>query len=245
MQQRPSRSDKAVDKVVFICPSFNIETNVNALVDSLQSQSNGNWECFVIDDISSDQTYEKLLEKTKGDSRFKIIKNTTKKYALRNIVECARELDESIVAVVDGDDSLCNNEAVNILFDAYSDGSEVVWTAHRWDTNGMNISGPIPEKVNPYFWPWRSSHLRTFKASLLSKITDRNFQNIKGAWFKRGYDQALMLPLMHVSKKFKYVPEVCYLYNIDSSSIPSEERNWCEMEQISTINFVRARGFLK
>ena len=82
-----------MDKVVFICPSFNIETNVDALVDSLQSQTNGNWECFVIDDISSDQTYEKLLEKTKGDSRFKIIKNATKKYALRNIVECALDRD--------------------------------------------------------------------------------------------------------------------------------------------------------
>ena len=233
-----------MDKVVFICPSFNIESNVDNLVESLQSQTNPNWKCYVIDDISSDKTYEKLLEKTKGDDRFIVIKNSDKKYALRNIVECARPLEDSIIAVVDGDDSLCNNETVNILIKSYSDGSEVVWTAHRWDTNGMNISGPVPENVNPYFWPWRSSHLRTFKSSLLEKISDRNFQNIKGEWFKRGYDQALMLPLMYVSKKFKFVPEVCYLYNIDSSSIPSEERNWCEHDQISTINFVRARGFV-
>lgn len=234
-----------MDKVVFICPSFNIETNIDALVDSLERQTNPNWECHIIDDMSADQTYQKLLQKTEGDSRFKIIKNSLKKYALRNIVECVKDLEECIAAVVDGDDSLCNDETVNILMNAYSDGSEVVWTAHKWDTNGMNISGPIPAEINPYFWPWRSSHLRTFKSTLLEKIVDKNFQNIKGEWFKRGYDQALMLPLMHVSRKFKYVPEVCYLYNIDSSSIPAEERNWCEMEQISTINFVRARGFVK
>ena len=120
-----------MDKVVFICPSFNIESNVDDLVGSLQSQTNPAWKCYVIDDISTDQTYEKLLKKTEGDDRFIIVKNSEKKYALRNIVECARPIEDSIIAVVDGDDSLCNNEAVNILINSYSDGSEVVWTAHR------------------------------------------------------------------------------------------------------------------
>ena len=232
-------------KVVFICPSFNISSNVEKLVGSFKDQVNPNWDCIIVDDISSDSTYEDLIRETKGDERFIIIKNQEKKYALRNIVEASKKLDDNIiVAVVDGDDSLCNDKTVEILLGAYADGSEVVWTAHKWDTNGMNISGPIPENVDPYFWPWRSSHLRTFKSSLLKKIDNKNFMNFKGEWFKRGYDQALMLPLMHLTKKRKYVPEVCYLYNIDSSSIPSDQRDWCEMDQISTINFVRARGFI-
>ena len=29
------------------------------------------------------------------------------------------------------------------------------------------------------------------------------------------------------------------------ASIPSEKREWSEMEQISTINFVRSRGFVE
>lgn len=235
-------------KVVFIVPSFNISTNISKLLGSLTEQENKSWECIIIDDISTDDTWENLKKHTDNDDRFSIIKNKEKKYALRNIIDHSRKLqfDENIIiAVVDGDDSLCNPRAVDILLSEYEKGNQVVWTAHRWDTNGMNISGPIPHHINPYFWPWRSSHLRTFKASLLSKVSDRNFKNIRGEWFKRGYDQALMLPLMHVANLFTYVPEVCYLYNIDSSSIPSEERNWCERDQISTINFVRARGFVK
>ncbi len=235
-------------KVHFVVPSFNIEKNIKSLVAGFRSQNNDAWSCTIIDDISKDETWAKLKEEVSSDKRFKIVKNNEKKFALRNIIEESREYEDdenTIIAVVDGDDSLCNDEAVNILIREYKKGNDVVWTAHRWDTNGMNISGEVPNEVNPYFWPWRSSHLRTFKASLLKKIRDANFKDFKGAWFKRGYDQALMLPLMLSANKYTYTPEVCYLYNIDSSSIPNDERNWCEMEQISTINFVRARGFVK
>ena len=100
----------------------------------------------------------------------------------------------------------------------------------------------MPSNVDPYAWPWSSSHLRTFKASLLKNVSDKNFLNHKGEWFQRGYDQALMLPIIHVSNSRKYVPEVCYVYNIDSVSIPF--RDYEEMSQISTINIVRSRGFL-
>ena len=235
-------------KVLFVVPSFNIEKNINALISSLEVQENKNWNCIIVDDMSTDKTHEALKSRISEDVRFKIVSNTEKKYALRNIIEQSRNHEKDsdvIIAVIDGDDSLCNEKTVDILLEGYARGNDVLWTAHKWDTNGMNISGPIPKGINPYFWPWKSSHLRTFKSSLLSKISDRNFQNIKGEWFKRGYDQALMLPLMHVSDSFEYVPDVCYLYNIDSSSIASSERDWCEREQISTINFVRARGFVK
>jgi len=111
-----------------------------------------------------------------------------------------------------------------------------------WDINNLNISKPIPKNVDPYSWPWCSSHLRTFKASLLRDIPDSNFKNTKGEWFKRGYDQALMLPLLKKSKSRNYIDKVCYQYNIESVSMP--ERSWEEMDQISTINLVRARGFM-
>ena len=103
----------------------------------------------------------------------------------------------------------------------------------------------MPTNVNPYQWPWCTSHFRTFRANLLKHVKDKNFLDANEKWFERGYDQALMLPLLSLTKNRKYIDEICYLYNIDSSSIPKDERNWHEMKQISTINFVRARGFLK
>lgn len=199
----------------------------------------------LVDDASTDGTREAMNSEVGDDERFVVISNPERQHALRNIVAVARQSDpDDIIATLDGDDQLCNPRTVSILLDAYSGGSDVVWTAHRWDTNGMNISGYLPEKVDPYAWPWVSSHLRSFRASLIHRVIDENFIDHRGQWFKRGYDQALMLPLLRVAEKRTYVPEVCYQYNINSASIPAAERNWAERDQISTVNIVRSRGFL-
>ena len=233
-------------KVIFIVPCFNAEHNLENLSQSLISQKSEEWACILIDDISSDRTVKKMKEIAASDKRFHVHVNETKKYALRNIVENSRlfqERDNVIIAVLDGDDQLCNDNTVSILEKEYENGSMVVWTAHKWDINGMNISKEIPENVDPYSWPWVSSHLRTFSASMIKDISDKNFKDINGKWFKRGYDQALMLPILSMSTKRKYIPDVCYQYNINSVSI--KNRSWEEADQISTINIVRARGFLK
>ena len=229
--------------VLFIIPSFNSSMNIEPLGTSLINQTDDNWSAIIIDDISTDDTYS-VASQLRSD-KFSIVKNETKKFALRNIVETARKFQESsdtIIAVIDGDDSLCNPETVALLRDAYSHGHDVVWTAHAWDINGLNISKKMPPKVDPYGWPWCSSHLRTFKSSLLKDVSNKNFYDFNGEWFKRGYDQALMLPLLHVSKSRHFIEEVCYRYNINSVSIPY--RDYEEMSQISTVNFVRARRFL-
>jgi glycosyltransferase involved in cell wall biosynthesis len=233
-------------KVIFIVPCFNAEKNLDNLSESLISQKEENWSCIFIDDISEDNTVRKMKEIASKDKRFHVQVNEEKKFALRNIVENARlfqERSDVIVAVIDGDDQLCNDETVSILIDEYRKGYEVVWTGHRWDINGMNISKSMPENVDPYSWGWCSSHLRTFSSKLISEISDINFKDTNGKWFKRGYDQALMLPVISVSKSRKYIDKICYQYNINSVSI--KDRSWEEHDQISTINIVRSRGFLE
>ena len=231
-------------KVVFIVPAYNASRNLDELSSSLLSQRDDRWSCIVVDDMSDDDTHKR--SSMLPEYKFSTIKNRIKKHALRNIVENSRlfqERDDVIIAVVDGDDSLCNNDTVSHIIERYELENDIVWTAHAWDINGMNISKEMPEGVDPYAWQWSSSHLRTFKASLLKNVSDKNFKDISGKWFERGYDQALMLPLLHVSKSKYYLPIVCYKYNINSVSI--KDRSWEERKQLSTINVVRSRGFLK
>ena len=234
-------------KLIFVSPCYNASPNIETLVNSVKSQNDDRWEHVLIDDISSDDTYNSITSLIKDDRRFTVIRNTEKKYALKNIVEVARKYQDQdvVIGTIDGDDSLGNDNTVSLVLNEYEKGADVVWTGHRWDINSMNISKPMPDNVNPYQWPWCTSHFRTFRSSLLSSVQDENFKNIHGAWFERGYDQALMLPLLYLTNNRAYIDEICYLYNIDSSSIPEDERNWCEMKQISTINLVRSRGFLK
>jgi len=232
--------------IIFVVPCYNAEKNLDVLCDSLKCQTDSRWHCIMIDDISTDDTWKKMIEICADDERFTCRKNAAKKYALRNIVETARlfqNFSDVIVTTIDGDDSLCNPEAVILLHKEYEAGENVVWTAHRWDINGSNISREMPRNVDPYFWPWSSSHLRSFRGSLIGDISDANFKDVNGEWFRRGYDQALMLPILSLTDKRKYINEVCYMYNINSVSV--DDRDWAEMRQISTINLVRSRGFIK
>lgn len=232
--------------VGFVVPCYNMSKNFDILINSIISQNDDRWFCIMIDDLSEDRTWNKIETLQKSHKKFHGVKNKDKKYALKNIVEASRlyeSRDDVIIAVIDGDDMLCNVDTVSLLISQYEKGSEVVWTGHKWDINGMNISKPMPENVDPYAWPWCSSHLRTFKSSLISEISNSNFKDTAGNWFKRGYDQALMLPILSKTTKRKYLDNICYQYNINSVSL--EERSWEEMDQISTINIVRSRGLLK
>lgn len=235
--------------LTFIIPCYNAAPNIHDLVQSLRAQSDPDWNAIFIDDCSIDDTKEALKEAASSDSRIAVVIGVERMYALYNIVQASRTVaanadgDKRIIAIIDGDDQLCNIETVRLVKEAHSQPGAVVWTAHRWDINDMNISREIPQNVNPYQWPWCSSHLRTFDASLLNLISDDNFKDNKGMWFQRGYDQSLMLPLLTVAKTRKYIPEVCYLYRIRSCSV--DDRDWAERKQLATVNLVRARGFLK
>jgi len=115
---------------------------------------------------------------------------------------------------------------------------------------GFNIKVPlsVTSTDGPYVVTkkYNENAKQNFKMIILTekgeKISDNNFKDHNGNWFQRGYDQALMLPLLKLTQKRKYIDEICYLYNIESVSV--NDRNWAEMRQLSTINLIRARGFL-
>ena len=235
-------------KVVFVIPMYNASQHVKDLIESLKDQTNENWEAVFIDDMSGDDSIFMVNICAGSDDRIRLIKNTEKKWALKNVVEVAREYqdkDDIIIAIVDGDDSLCNENTVDLLLKNYDNETDAVWTAHTWDINGMNISKslPVETNVNPYQYKWCSSHLKTFRSTLLSKISDENFKDLDGNWFKRGYDQALYLPILYLSRGKKYLDEVCYLYRINSSSM--RVREWKEKDQMDTVRLVRSRMLVK
>ena len=233
-----------VKKVIFVAPMFNASSHLDDLVESLKEQNNTNWELIIIDDMSNDNSWEKCLQLSESDERITVRKNKEKCWALKNVISTSREFenrDDIVIANIDGDDALCNENTVGILLKAYEDEVDAVWTSHSWDINGMNISRSMPNGINPYQCAWVSSHLKTWRASILKNISDDNFKDLSGNWFKRGYDQALYLPILYKSRKRKHLDEICYLYRINSKSVPNRLP---EMGQLNTVKLVRARGFV-
>ena len=64
---------------------------------------------------------------------------------------------------------------------------------------------------------WRASHLKTFKASLWSKINSEDFLDDDGKFYEMTYDQAIMLPMLEMSgQRAKYIEDVNYVYNVSN-----------------------------
>jgi len=230
-------------------PAYNAEETIAYSINSVMMQNYANWKIVVIDDVSTDDTVnivEKMIKQYGlEEDRFKLISNTEKKWEVANVIEGLNHADDNdIICRLDGDDWLCDIDALSILNYRYETlGLSAAWTAHRWDYSHHNISGPLPKEANPYEHEWVSSHLKTFRKSLLSKVKDDNYRNSDGEYFKRIGDQVFYLPALYqASGNWHFEPIVAYHYSIDTSpaTFQTDDAKFQRDEALE----LRARGFI-
>ena len=237
------------NRFVFIMPAYNAQETIGRSILSVWMQTHPNWKIIVLDDMSTDSTVDtvKNIKKMLGadDNKIQLIVNKTKKWEVANIVEGLKHCESSdIVCRLDGDDWLCDIDALTIINHRYdTTGVSALWTAHRWSFSNQNISAALPREANPYLHPWVSSHLKTFKKSLVEAVPDDNFRGPDGDYFKRIGDQALYLPVLYrASGNWHYEPIVAYHYTIDMQpqTFQTDDAKFQKQEA----EFLRMRGFV-
>jgi glycosyltransferase involved in cell wall biosynthesis len=238
------------NKFVFIVPAYNAAETIGRSIFSVWFQTYQNWKMIVIDDMSTDNTVDVVnnMKSMLGlsDEKLTLIKNEEKKWEVRNILESLKFCDsEDIVCRLDGDDWLCDTDALSIINRRYWEtGCNVLWTSHRWDFTNINISRSLPFDEDPYTFPWVSSHFKTFRKKLIEGVKDENFRGEDGEYFKRIGDQAIYLPVLHQSKgNWHFEPIVAYHYTIkmEPETFQSDDAKF----QKNEAEFLRKRGFIK
>ncbi len=236
------------NRFVFIMPAYNAEQTIFRSLASVWIQTHGNWKIVIRDDMSTDRTYDivEQFKKSFGlEDKISIVRNENKKWEVGNILDMLGECDSNdIICRLDGDDWLCDSDALSIINHRYAALScSALWTKHRWAFSDHNISGPLPKGADPYKHPWVSSHLKTFRKSLIEGVNEENFKGSDGEYFKRIGDQAIYLPVLHnAAGNWHYEPIVTYHYTIDMS--PSTFQSEDAVYQKNEAEFLRARGFV-
>lgn len=64
-----------MDKVSIITPAYNASKFIIETIESVQSQTYENWEMIIINDCSTDDTWDKLTQIAKTEPRLKIVNN--------------------------------------------------------------------------------------------------------------------------------------------------------------------------
>lgn len=225
-----------------ITPYFNAQDYLRIYLYSLEIQLNNNFKSYLIDDCSTDNSTEIVKQVINCDSRFSLTVNSDKRYALENIVRTIDSIDdiddEDIIILLDGDDWLSSDRVLSHLEFIYKQndclmtyGSYAFFPIKRKGIEPSAYSKQVIENNLYRKDTWRASHLRTFKYKLWKKL---NYEDLKinGGYLKYAYDQAIMLPLLEMSReKALYIPEVLHVYNrtnpLNVDKIKRREQEQC------------------
>jgi len=205
--------------IKFVCCFWNAEKYIKNCIRTLKSQTDRDFEVYLIDDMSTDNTVELTKKLIDGDSRFNLIVNQEKKFKLRNLNELITQFDnEDIVIEIDGDDFLLSSDTVSDIRNLYSDGNV-------WLTNGSfmysNGDPGFSTKCNPETVRkdvFTFSHLRTWKSFLWKAIPDSYLRDDDGSYFKSAADVAYTFSLLELAgnENYRFLPKLYYVYNAES-----------------------------
>lgn len=239
---------------VFVTPAYNVGNNIQQMLYSICGQSYKNWRLIIIDDVSDEKhinkTQEVLLRLSKFDSdsanKISFIKNVEKRWATANVLHGISLCnDDDIVCRIDADDWLTDLDALALINHFYNETKcDTLWTAHRWAFSDMNISGKLPNGVDPYTHQWVSSHMKTFRKKLINNVKDENFRDENGEYFRRAEDQAIFLPILKHSMNRVFLPRVMYHYTIDMTR-KDLFTDSAAHHQKDIAQFIRKRGYIQ
>jgi glycosyltransferase involved in cell wall biosynthesis len=230
-------------RIIIVSPFYNVGESIIHCIESLRRQNFLDFEAYFIDDISTDNTLEYYRSAVDGDSRFNLIINTEKKYAIRNISDCLNSLgleENDIILQIDGDDYLYDEFSIQKIIDYYNRyNCWVTYGSYINKSDGIRglCASEIPDEIilsnQIRKYPWVTSHLKTFKYGIFKRIEIEDFKDESGEWLKTTHDLALMYPLIEMAgERSLYVPDVVYVYN-DANDINDEKVNNTKVNEIT------------
>jgi glycosyltransferase involved in cell wall biosynthesis len=226
--------------MIILTTSFNCENFIEKSLLSISQQTFQDFTCYITDDLSTDNTIDKIKKIIDGDNRFQLIQNKTKLFQPGNYDQIIRGKnipDDEICVEVDGDDWLYNDSILEKIFQIYKE--ENIWmTSGSFVFQDGRESGqkPPPPTSNLRNSHFNLSHLRTWKSWLWKKINKEDLQDENAQYWNVAGDVSFMFPMYEMSgeEHFKFISEPLYVYN-DSNPINDYKVNEGRMWEVDNI----------
>jgi len=108
--------------------------------------------------------------------------------------------DDDIITLLDADDWLARDALATVARVYEAPNTYLTYGSYIKVSKGRRtkISYPYPKGVDVRSYPWRASHLKTFKYSLFKHVPKDCFLH-DGKWLEAASDVALMLPLIEIA----------------------------------------------
>ena len=233
-----------------IVPLFNSENYIEKCLTSILNQSYKDFQVQVVDDCSTDSSYEKADLICNRSEKFNIIRNNKRVGALKNIFDSLsrdiKEPSQTIDILIDGDDHLYGDNVLDFLKEKYLKTNCLI-------TYGSHLSsGGVQGKKYPRFvrkfnlfrkYFWYASHLKTFRHDLWQSINPNDLVDQNGKYFLVASDLAIMFPMLEMAgSRQEFIKEVLYVYNDKN---PIGDHKIRRKEQILAAKEIRKKEIYK
>lgn len=210
-------------RIVIVSAFWNAENYIERCIRSVMEQEHANFKMYLIDDLSTDGTVEKIRSAIGADERFELIVNREKKFKLRNLDNLIRDSsrigENDVIVELDGDDWLYDSKVVFRIHELYRLNPDLWMTSGSFVYSTGKPGFAAKCNVGTIRWePFVLSHLRTWKAFLWRAIKPESFLNPRGECFRSAGDVAYAFPLLELAgqSRYQFVPEILYVYNEES-----------------------------
>ena len=189
---------------------------IKRCLDSIVAQTYKNYFVIIMDDNSTDGTWEIIQTYP-----FQAIHTNKQKYHCKNFVAGINAFAtnrEDIICFISGDDYLASDDVLEHL-------DRVYLNPDVWLTYGNFV--PTSGEYGPYCHAledtrtyrrsgsWFTSHLITCKKKLWDKIDDKDLRYSDGNYPNNSFDLAFMYPMVEMAglKHSRFIEKVLYMYN--------------------------------
>ena len=233
-----------------VVPVFNAEKYLEKCLFSITKQSYKNFKVKVVDDCSTDSSYEVASKICANYKNFDIHKNSRRLGALNNISQLlglrVEEPSRTIDILLDGDDYLYSGDVLNFLNELYLKTNCLITYGSFLTSQG--IQGKkyplLIRKFNLYRkYFWYASHLKTFRHDLWLAINPNDLLDKNGQYFPCATDLAIMFPMLEMAgNRQHFVKDILYVYN-DQNPISNHKIR--RKDQISAAKEIRKKKIYK
>ena len=204
-----------------IVPVFNAEKYLEKCLNSIIKQSYKNFQVKVVDDCSTDSSYEVASTICANYKNFDISKNNRRLGALNNISNLldlrVKDPSKTIDILLDGDDYLYSGDVLNIINEKYLNSNCLITYGSHLSSKGVQ-GKKYPWLIRKFSlyrkYFWYASHLRTFRHDLWLSVKPNDLKNRNGQYFSVAWDLAIMFPMLEMAgNRQEFLKELLYVYN--------------------------------
>ena len=213
-----------------VVPCYNAAEYIRNCIKSIQAQTEKDFNVVIVNDASTDKTQEIARRAISNDSRFSLITSKRNSGAMSSIVNGINHLapcNNDIVATIDGDDMLNIPKALEIVKKTYQRTNCLITYGNFVTQDGKTINPYVGRRhqqrvIDRNLFrksPWISTHLKTFKYILYTKINQKDFRNSEGNFWGTCSDLALMFPMLEMAgDRQEAISDPIYRYSFNIAS---------------------------